>query len=398
MPFRLSQLKEYDSFVVLDIGAYKVRVLIAERCDGELHVLARHSVRQSRKDIDGGSIADLYGVAKTVDRAMERACDDAGVTPDHIVCSIGSESILSDTLSTNYVRDVPDEKITFDEIDSVVSRFEKKSLERIRAKIPARLGIAASEMKLVATTLTSIMIDGRSVSNPVGMTGSNVKLGFLNAFVPLSEYSSYRSIAKHLGKELVSLVPVGIALPKILESDDIAYDPNCFVDLGAYRTTVTVTRENRIVGTETLPFGFSLLSDLLAIATSLGHIERDHMIAHPETIREESHKRLFSDFYEILCEGIILAVHEIVQKPYLRNIFLSGLPAENPDVVRRLAESLPRAFMTTSDCVRVCPVSRAEYRSENHVIESLALMGFEISSYRHDPIAGILRSIIYRYE
>jgi hypothetical protein len=398
MPFRLSQLKEYDSFVVLDIGAYKVRVSVAERRDGELAILARHSVRQSRKDMDGGSIADLYGVARTVERAMEHACDEAGITPSHMVCAISSESILSDALSTNYVRDVPGEKITFDEIDSVVSKFEKKSLERIRAKIPARLGLASSEMKLVATTLTNIVIDGRAVSNPVGMTGSSVKLGFLNAFVPLSEYANYRSIAKHLDKEIVSLVPVGIALPKYLESSDIAYDPNCFVDLGAFRTTVTITRDNRIVGTETLPFGFALLSDLLASETKLGHIERDHLLAHPETLSEESHKRLFADFYEALSEGIVLAANEITLKPYLRNVFLSGLPAENPDTVTRLSESLSRAFMTTPSCVRPCPAVRPGYRPEYHVAESLALMGFEISSYRHDPIAGILRSIIYRYE
>lgn len=57
-----------------------------------------------------------------------------------------------------------------DEVDTMVKKVEKSSFDRVRARARDIFGIIHDDLKLVSSTITSIEIDGKPVSNPIGFT------------------------------------------------------------------------------------------------------------------------------------------------------------------------------------------------------------------------------------
>jgi len=130
----------------------------------------------------------------------------------------------------NYVRQDPTQPIEMNEIDDIIAGTERKSLDRLRSKIDTRIGLIDSEMKPVATSLTAIYLDGQKVSNPVGFTGKNIKLNILNVFAPITKFNITRNLVSNLDKNIVSIVPAPVSLPKLLEHTSYFEDSNLFID------------------------------------------------------------------------------------------------------------------------------------------------------------------------
>ena len=87
-----------------------------------------------------------------------------------VIFSLASPQLVTDTLSMNYVRDRAAVPLEMEEIDTMVAKIEYKSLGKAQPKIMAQVPLDISQMKLVTTSLSSIVIDGKKVSNPIGFT------------------------------------------------------------------------------------------------------------------------------------------------------------------------------------------------------------------------------------
>ncbi len=141
MSFKLKPLSEYDRFVVIDIGSYRVKVLVCSTVGGELKICGKASTRQSKKNVISGEIADLSAVSDTVRRTILKAAEGLDSLPEEVVLSIGSSSLIYDSIGTNYVRSNPDDPISMEEVDKMIASTEGKSLERIRDKAEERFGL-----------------------------------------------------------------------------------------------------------------------------------------------------------------------------------------------------------------------------------------------------------------
>jgi cell division ATPase FtsA len=106
------------------------------------------------------------------------------------------------------------------EVDEMVRKVEKNSFDRVRLKARESYGIVHDDLKLVSSTITAIELDGRSVSNPIGFSGHKVRLSILNIFAPASEFNIVRSVTSHMSKNIISLIPIPLVFPKILEKTD----------------------------------------------------------------------------------------------------------------------------------------------------------------------------------
>lgn len=254
MSFKLKPLSDYDRFVVIDIGSSRVKALVCSIEGGELKICGKASTRQSKKNVISGEIADLSAVSDTVRRTILKAAEGLDSLPEEVVLSVGSSSLVYDSIGTNYVRSNPDEPISMEEIDKMIASTEGKSLERIRDKAEERFGLGPNELRLVTTSLTSISLDGKKVSNPVGFTAKNVKLTLVNFFVPYSTFQSLSLIVRDLSMRLVSVIPIPVALPKLVEETSEAFDSNAFVDVGYSRTTVTLCDRGELLGAAVLDF------------------------------------------------------------------------------------------------------------------------------------------------
>ena len=401
MSFAVRSVSEYDTFLVLDIGAFKTKALVCRIEGGDLKIVGQSSVRESRKNILSGEIADLHGVSKTVMKAISQACEGLDVIPRDVILGINSPHLLYDTISMNYVRESPESHITMGEMDEIIHRVEHKSLERIGSKIHQRLNIINTEMKLVTTAITSIALDGQKVTNPVGFAGQNVKLHIMNVFVPLALYHSLRSIVRSIDRNILSIVPYGVSLPKLAEDKDYALDSNLFIDFGYSKTTVIVENAGETLGINTLAFGYALLEEALGRDHHLEYLEIENILAHQDKYYKK-YKDSFDSFFEVLFGGIVVAGRDIAASLFVRNICITGGPSST-FLGERLREYLTEHHIGSNCMVRILPDPTDTPLDMTHApaygcVVSLAKIGQEACLLTKDPIAKILRYVVYRYE
>jgi cell division protein FtsA len=208
-------------------------------------------------------VSDLRSVSDAVAKTIYKATESLDHVPNDVIVGLNTSHFLYDTLSMNYVRQDPSRPIEMKEIDDIIAGTERKSLDRLRSKIDTRIGLIDSEMKPVTTSLTAIYLDGQKVSNPVGFTGKNIKLNILNVFAPVTKFNITRNLVSNLDKNIVSIVPLPVSLPKLLEHTSYFEDSNLFIDFGYGKTTVMVQNAGETLGMHVIPFGMSLLEDSL---------------------------------------------------------------------------------------------------------------------------------------
>lgn len=311
--------------------------------------------------------------------------------------SVQSSSLISDTLSMNYVRDHADRPMDMDEIDKMIGRIEARSLERAKPRILSRLLESDSEMKLVTTALTSITIDGKKVSNPVGFTGTNVSLSVCNVFVPLTTFQLYTSILRSLDLRLISFVPVPVALPKAQEASLELFDPNVFIDIGTAFTTVVLENYSEILGSVVIPFGSGVLERMFAARTpTLSNLEREDRIVRSSK-NDEALAAAYGEFDEFLADAVIVALKDIAPDFVARNVYLSGGVAR-----KEFSDRFVSLLQTKLSRMQIVPMSLigsdSDLPSEYGLAYALAKTAAELVVQKRDPIAKILRYVIYRYE
>ncbi len=396
MGFKFQSLTEYDAFVAVDIGAYRVKALVCRIRGGDVEIVRRASTRQAKKNVIGGEIADLASVSDTVRRTILKAAEGLDSLPSEIVVSVSSSALLYDSVGMNYVRESPDDPITMEEVDRMIASTEGKSLDRIKAKAEERLGLSETELRLVTTSLTSITLDGKKVSNPVGFPAKNVKFTIVNFFVPSSTFSAITLIVRDLSMKLVSVVPAAVALPKLLDESPDSFDSNAFVDFGYSKTVVTLEHRSELIGAVTLDFGFSTLEEMLrSEGKGLSGFDIEERLSHPEKYASE-HAGTFSDFSDLLADGIRVALTEIAADIRPRNFFFSG-GAATESLRNALSERLGPGGGCRFSILPGLPSEEASDPSYR-TAEAVAVCAKEFSSLRKDPIAKILRYVIYRYE
>jgi cell division protein FtsA len=74
---------------------------------------------------------------------------------------------IYDAVTTQYIRADREKPIDMEEVDVMIKKIEQESLERAKEKSIKQFGIIHDDIKLVSSTLTSITIDGKKVTNPL---------------------------------------------------------------------------------------------------------------------------------------------------------------------------------------------------------------------------------------
>jgi cell division ATPase FtsA len=163
-----------------------------------------------------GTIADMRGVSLSIERSLIQASQKVETIPKDVILAFSSSQFIADQITTQYIRKAGN-PIGMHEVDTMVKKVEKDSFDRVRTRARTSFGIVHDDLKLVSSTITGIEIDGKSVSNPIGFTGTKVRLSILNLFAPASEFNVVRSVASHIGKNIISLIPTPLVFPKLLE-------------------------------------------------------------------------------------------------------------------------------------------------------------------------------------
>lgn len=167
-------------------------------------------------------------------------------------------------MTSQYIRHDKDDPLSMDEIDTMIEKIEAASLMRAKEKARSQYGLIHDDIRLISSTLTSIAIDGKKVTNPIGFSGEQVRITVLNVFTLASEYNILRSIVSSLHKNIIALVPIPLLFSKIREENGNPTDDAIYIDIGFSHTTFVLERHGEIIAFDTFSSGAEMLFDMLS--------------------------------------------------------------------------------------------------------------------------------------
>ncbi len=396
MSFHFSHIQEYHRFIALDIGSYRVRASVYDVSSWELKELSFASIRQDRKNMIEGSIADLRSVALTIERAIIEACREIESIPEDIILSFSSKISLSDTITTQYIRADETVPVTMNEIDTMIKRIEAESFDRMREKAQKEYGIAHDDIRLISSTITAISIDGKNYTNPLGSTGVNIRFTILNIFTPAADYNILRSVVASLWKRIISLIPTPLVFSKVLEKSEYIGNNICSIDLGYYHTTMIIESKNAIVAFETFPFGFSdLILMFSASHNDLSPLQIEKMM---HEFNETSDNRDDLEEFSLYIVHVFSAfVKKFFPEKIISHILLHGWIFENKVFKEIFSQKLSGAYGRKLSFIEKTEIGTSTAR-ESLVPYWLAIMAHELLLVKKDPLVRILRYVLYNYD
>lgn len=399
MSFRLSHIHDYHRFIAVDLGLYRVRAGIYDLSGGELECIGFSSARQSRKNFVDGDIADIRWVSQAIQQAILQAWQKLETIPEDIIINFPSHRFVFDSISTQYVRADQSSTLTMQEIDSMIKMTEKDSFERARYKSQKQFGVSNDDLRLISSTIVSVMIDGKKVTNPIGFTGGRIRLTVLNVFVPSSEFNIIRSVVAALGKRAISIIPSPLVFPKFIEDTAYATENACYIDIGQQHTTVIVTRHNEILGFEVFRYGTEdLMNYIHESHTHLSVLQLENTICSEKKMKEPTYVSDLEDFLAYLGDMILGYLSNEHIDVRLEHIFLHGSIFENPYIGEQFSQLIHRVLGIQLPIDRLSAVANKPLHHDQVMTHWLSLMAQELLLVKKDPLVRILRYVLYQYE
>lgn len=397
MAFHLANIHDYNQFVAVDIWSHRVRTGIYGIDQWDIVFFSSSSIRQSRKNISWDSVMDMRWVTETIERSYIQAAQKYDNIPDDIILSFSSSGFIVDSVTVQYVRSKEDSVITMQEVDQMIKKIEAESFIRAREKCKQQFGIAHDDIRLVSSTVVNIIIDEKTVTNPIGFPGKNIRLSIVNIFAPASEFNIIRSIISSLGKQPISLIPTPLIFPKLIETSQYSEDSACILDIGHSHTTVLLTENNKIISFETFPIGTEMLVDLVTEShPDFSLIQIENLLC--EGNHDISIEKEVNQFLEYLLDVISWFLQTQKVKSRQKHIFCYGGFFENINFFHTFSGLFEEVYGKTIQKHRLIDVIEAPENNDRMLTYWLALIAQELLLVKKDPIVRILRYVLYNYE
>jgi cell division ATPase FtsA len=398
MAFHLSHIQDYNRFIAIDIWSYRVRAAVYDISSWKAEELSYATIRQDRKNIINGAIADLRSVALTLERAIIQATKDLDTIPDDVILSFSSRMTLSDIITTQYIRENKNSAITMEEIDEIIKRIEAESFDRIREKARREYAIWHDDIRLISSTITAITIDGKAYTNPLGSSGANIRLTILNIFTPASEYNIIRSVVASLWKKAISLIPTPLVFAKIIEKSDYMSRNTCILDVWFHHTTLILENKNEIIGFETFSFWvYDLVHAVSSEFPDYSPLQIEKMLHNFDT--ESPIKEHMDDFLSYLVTTAKSYIKRTNKWHVFSQMFLHGGIFDNDYIQKNFFEAFKKEYhhpMTLLEKNEILPMLRED--GESAIPYWLSVMAHELLLIKKDPLVRILRYVLYNYE
>jgi len=338
--FGYNELSNYG--IALDVGTEFVKTLVFKIEGGKAFVLGRSRIHQDLKDMQGGSITDIAGVINNCSKSIEEACEMAKVTPEKVIMGIAGELVKGNTTSIVYSRKNPEKKIDAKELKEIMKKVQEKAYGQIQNQIAWETGKDDIDIRMVNAAIVDVRIDRHSVSNPVGFTGSNVKVGVYNAFAPMIYLRALETVAENLGLDLIGIAAEPYAVAKCVGLEQGQDFSAIFIDMGGGTTDVAVVRGGGLEGTKTFAIGGRAFTKRIAreLNISFAHAE-ETKIGYSEGDLEEKKKekvaKILAEDIKIWISGVKMVLKEFGDTELLPGrILLCGGGTLLPEVKKSL--------------------------------------------------------------
>lgn len=400
MSFKISNINDYENFLAIDIWTFKIKVLACKIEWQELKIIGASSLRQSKKDMFNWEISDISSISKALNKAITKACQWIENIPKDVMILYNSSELIYDFTSVNYVRNSKDSLIKMKEIDEMIEGVELRSLDKIKSKTENRLWIIEAEMKLLTTSITWIYVDWKRISNPIWFSWKNIKFNLINIFCPISRFLTLRNIVNDLNFNLISVVPLALSLPKLIEDSSYNFDQNIYIDIGYSKITVILQNNSEIIWFNVISFWLALLEEELKNSLNKSYLDIENILSNIDEKYIE-YREIIDNTFNFLFDAIWIAIIDIEKSFFAKNVFVSG--AWVSEIFKKLLiESLEKQHFWKQLVILdkfLFEENLEEYNSNWLLsVASLAKSWKDLMSIKKDPLVRIMKYIIYKYE
>ena len=416
--FRRSQSKKREApssdryAVALDVGTAVVKALVFSISeDGQTaKVLGVGRTPQTLGDMHSGAVADISGVVRNTNRALELAAEQAGVMPEQAILGIAGELVKGTTTTVCYERAQPQAKIDMSELKNILHKVQWKAFDQVRQQLSQETGLSEIDVKLINAAIVDVTIDGYKVTNPIGFQGKTVKIGIFNAYAPLVHLGALQSITSELDLDLLSIAAEPYAVARSTGLEDAGEFNAIFIDVGGGTTDVAVVRNGGIEGTRMFALGGRAFTNRLAnvLSSSFEEAEKiklDYTAGKLTGDLKQTVAAAFKKDAAVWSDGIELSLAEFKDLDMLPSrIMLCGGGSYLPDLSAVLKEKqwwsrLPFtkapavSFVSPKDVTTVTDATGELRGREDITPMGLVNLALDVTG-SEEVIPGILRRIV----
>jgi cell division protein FtsA len=249
--------KTGEQFIVgLDIGTEYVKALIGVLKDDKIEIIGVGRTHQELNDMQAGAIADITGVVRNCNEALNIAEKQAGTTVRTGVIGIAGELVKGTTTTVRATRKNATKALDVPEVEKIIGLVQKRAEERAKQQLAWELGGKEVEVRLVNSALVGIEIDGYKVTNPIGFQGKDIVVQLYTAFAPLIHIGALEKTAQELDLDLLAVAAEPFAVSRAVIGDD----PNAsmsaiLMDVGGGTTDIAVVNDGGVQGTKMFGIG-----------------------------------------------------------------------------------------------------------------------------------------------
>ncbi|MCL5411516.1 MAG: hypothetical protein M1150_02135 [Patescibacteria group bacterium] len=242
-----SNKEKLDKFLVLEIGLEKVTAAVFDHSqpnttpqtsEENVSIKTPKLLGIGRKNIP--AVMDLPSVTE---EAIEAVSATVKELPQTTVLGVSAEELETSTTIVRYQRADASSKIDSNEIEQIIEHSGKEK--------------SPTDKKLFFATVTSTLIDGTLVSNPIGLTGQSLEVSCFNAFKPEQELAFYSKVLNDLDLKLLKIIPTSYAVARSLIKNGIK--DAILICVGLEHTEVIFVSNAHVVGIKSFDLGSKTL-------------------------------------------------------------------------------------------------------------------------------------------
>lgn len=396
------------SLLCVDIGTSSIKSCVFKEEEEQFTLKGQAHVGQAPENIQSGTIIQLSQVINAVQECVKRSENMARISPQHLVFGVSGELVKGQTISLEYERNNPQERIDAQELKTIIYQLQWQAFEEIRHAISDEMSIPEMDLKLMNASIISIKVDGEDVQDPRGHTGESVQMEIFNCFAPLQHYGQLQSLAVELPlHELKGVFIQSFAVCHALSLKN-ALESAMVIDIGAGTTDVCVMSSGKIIGNRSFGLGGNSLTKRISyeLSTSFQEAESIKMGYCAQSLEKRSQsviEEALEPDIDIWLSSLEFSLNELPIKKLPEKILLCGKASEMKEFQVALEKhDWPAHFPMEKPIqvrqLRYGDILTGDVEEEDFELEYLPLIAVAYTAhdllYNNSSVEGILNAVL----
>ena len=336
-----------DQYIVaLDIGTENVKALIGRVVGDDVEIVGAGRAHQQLTDMQAGAIANIAGVVRNCDIALNQAEEQAGVSVRTAIIGIAGELVKGTTTTVRCTRKNSEKALDLAEIEQIIGLVQTRAEERAKQQLAYELGGKDVQIRLVNSALVNIDIDGYPVTNPVGFQGKEVVVQLYTAFAPMIHIGALERTAGELDLDLLAVAAEPFAVARSVIGDDANNTMSAvLMDVGGGTTDIAVINEGGVQGTKMFGIGGRAFTRAVERELNVDYAEAESVKLALGSNKVPAHsqaatKKALEKTLNVWIDGVDLALSEFNKLDNLpHQVLLCGGGSSLTQMIDMLEES-----------------------------------------------------------